>query len=300
METNSSQNEELYRAAVGKEKADYYLPLFQRFDQPGSSGASWNWLAFFFTFFWMLYRRMFGLAVGYLLLLPIVFGIVLLLLVLFLGQMIGTLVYWVTALGVSFVVIPMFANSIYHRHVKRRIARLAADAPSQEALLQRVIGHASTASIAVIVGAACVYGVAILGILAAIAIPAYQDYTIRAQVGEGLALAGPVKALVARTYASSSSLPADLQSAGLDAAPDGKYVSGIEVSDGTILIRYGNAAHARISGHTLALQPLSGADGLVWSCGYAGGNAATQTDIEPRYLPSSCRMTIEVREIVRQ
>ena len=60
MDSNSSQNEELYRAAVGESKAGYYVPLFYRFDQPGASRVSWNWPAFFVPFFWMLYRRMYG------------------------------------------------------------------------------------------------------------------------------------------------------------------------------------------------------------------------------------------------
>jgi hypothetical protein len=50
MDSNPSQNEELYRAAVGEGKAGYYLPLFYRFDQPGASRVSWNWPAFFVPF----------------------------------------------------------------------------------------------------------------------------------------------------------------------------------------------------------------------------------------------------------
>jgi Tfp pilus assembly major pilin PilA len=289
MASNPSQNEELYRAAVGEQKAGYYVPLFYRFDQPGAGRASWNWPAFFVTFFWMLYRRMFGLAIGYLLLLPIVLVIVGALLTLFLGQVVGSLLYCLLALVTWFVVVPMFANAIYHWHVKRRLTRLAADAPSHDALVQRAIGQASTAGSAVIIATVCVFGLFFLGILAAIAIPAYQDYTIRAQIAEGLNLAAPVKESVANAYASSSNWPADLQSAGVDATPDSPYVSGIEVSDGVILIRYSNTANSHIAQHTLSLHPVAAADGSVeWSCGYAAGSNAA-TDIAPKYLPSLCR-----------
>ena len=289
MASNPSQNEELYRAAVGEKKAGYYVPLFYRFDQPGAGRVSWNWPAFFVTFFWMLYRRMFGLAIGYLLLMPIVLAIMGALLMLVLGQQVGSLLYLLILLGTHLVLIPMFANAIYHWHVKRRIATLALTAPSHDALVQRTIGQASTAGTAVVIGAVCVYGIAILGILAAIAIPAYQDYTIRAQVAEGLNLAVPVKESVANAYASSSNWPADLQSAGVDATFDGRYVSGIEVSDGVILIRYGNAANSHIAQHTLSLHPVAAADGTIeWSCGYAAGSVAA-TDIAPKYLPSLCR-----------
>jgi type IV pilus assembly protein PilA len=264
------------------------VPLFYRFDQ-GASRASWNWPSFFVTFFWLLYRRMYGLAVGYLLGLPIALALVLLVLVVIFGQALGALLYWVISFAVTFVIIPIFANAIYHWHVKRRIAALAVGAPSQDAVLQRVIGQSATAGLPVIVGVACLYAVFVVGVLAAIAIPAYQDYTIRSQVAEGLNLAATVKASVAQAYADSNDWPADLQSAGVTATPDGKYVDSIEVSDGTILVHYGKAANAKISGRTVSLHPVENTEGVDWTCGYAAGSD-TQTDIEPRYLPTGCRL----------
>jgi Tfp pilus assembly major pilin PilA len=286
MDSNSSQNEALYRAAVGESKADYYLPLFQRFDQPGASRVSWNWPAFFVTFFWLLYRRMFGLALGYWFLWPFALLIVFTVTYLVLGPFLGELLYWLVALAAQFV-IAMFANAVYHRHVRKRIERLAADAPSHDALLQRVIGQAATANTAVIVGVAAFFGVTLLGILAAIAIPAYQDYTIRAQVSEGLALAAPIKASLAGSYAASGQWPADLEGTGQQ--DSARYVSSIDVSDGVILISYGKTANRMIAGHTLSLHAGVNADQVVeWACGYAAGGA-TQTDIAPRYLPRGCR-----------
>ena len=90
--------------------------------------------------------------------------------------------------------------------------------------------------------------VAIIGILAAIAIPAYQDYTIRAQVTEGLNLAGAVKAGVAEAFANTGEWPADMIAAGGDSTgllPSGKYVDNIDVLNGTITITFGNDANAR-------------------------------------------------------
>src|SRR5882724_12787447 len=71
--------------------------------------------------------------------------------------------------------------------------------------------------------------VAIIGILAAIAIPAYQDYTIRSQVTEGLSLASAVKAGVAEFYANYGSWPADLTALGYTSNPSGKYVTSVTV-----------------------------------------------------------------------
>ena len=93
--------------------------------------------------------------------------------------------------------------------------------------------------------------VAIIGILAAIAIPAYQDYTIRAQVSEGLSLASDIKAGVAEYMAQTGNWPADLVEAGLGSAAvmtdkSGRYVESLDVTDGTITIVYGKDVNTKI------------------------------------------------------
>lgn len=144
--------------------------------------------------------------------------------------------------------------------------------------------------------------VAIIGILAAIAIPAYQDYTIRAQVSEGMNLAAAAKAAVAETFLNRGAAPVNRTQAGMTALAtdtEGKYVDQINVTNGAIIITYGNDAHARIAGNTLALNPYaSGDDSVVWHCGMATTPAglslianavAGTTNVEAQYLPSACR-----------
>src|SRR5690606_29583079 len=118
--------------------------------------------------------------------------------------------------------------------------------------------------------------VAIIGILAAIAIPAYQDYTIRSQVTEGLNLAGAIKAAVAETFAQTGEWPQDLAEAGVvdgsgsATPPSGKYVTGVTIAGGTIQITYGDQANANIRGRILALTPrVSLNDDVIWVCGNA-------------------------------
>jgi type IV pilus assembly protein PilA len=145
--------------------------------------------------------------------------------------------------------------------------------------------------------------VAIIGILAAIAIPAYQDYTIRSQVTEGLNLASAVKAGVAESFANTGTWPADLTAAGGDATtpPSGKYVDSVTVTDGLITISYnGPQANAALAAAPLlTLRPtISTNNDVVWTCGYAtsvgadpatGGAPAAATTVLPKYLPRNCR-----------
>ena len=143
--------------------------------------------------------------------------------------------------------------------------------------------------------------VAIIGILAAIAIPAYQDYTVRAQVTEGLNLAGPLKAQVAESYANTGAWPADLAALGMTETVSGKYVTSVIVTDGVISINYGNQANATAlasGANLLTLNPIANPNGdIAWVCGRASatgitvGNAATAiaTTVLAKYLPKACR-----------
>jgi type IV pilus assembly protein PilA len=140
--------------------------------------------------------------------------------------------------------------------------------------------------------------VAIIGILAAIAIPAYQDYTIRAQVTEGLTLAGDLKASIAEWYANTGEW-ADLSDLGISDAADkaGKYVTDVGVTAGVITITYGDQANNNIDGDQLSLTPgLNANFDVVWQCGNATAPSAAasmqtpgSTSVENKYLPASCR-----------
>jgi type IV pilus assembly protein PilA len=125
--------------------------------------------------------------------------------------------------------------------------------------------------------------VAIIGILAAIAIPAYQDYTIRAQVSEGLNLAGGAKAAVSEFTMDRGSFPATNAQAGVSASTSifGKYVSAVAVSAGVISVTYGNDAHAILGGSTLTLTPQTQAGSVEWACASA--------NIADKHLPAACR-----------
>jgi len=133
--------------------------------------------------------------------------------------------------------------------------------------------------------------VAIIGILAAIAIPAYQDYTIRAQVSEGLNLAAGAKAAVTEYYQDRGILAANNAAAGLSGATSiaGNYVSQVAVLNGVITVTYTNGGNQRannaINGATLTLTPNVANPGSVdWNC--AGGAIL---GANAKWLPAACR-----------
>ena len=131
--------------------------------------------------------------------------------------------------------------------------------------------------------------VAIIGILAAIAIPAYQDYTIRAQVSEGLAITSAGKVAVTEYWQDRGVFPPDAASAGLPAATDiaGKYVSQVALTanTGVLTVTYSStapqAANDAIDASTLILTPTTSAGAVNWVC--------TSATLADKHLPSSCR-----------
>ena len=130
--------------------------------------------------------------------------------------------------------------------------------------------------------------VAIIAILAAIAIPAYQNYLIRAQVSEGMSLVSAAKTGVDEFVSNYGTFPSTNASAGVPQAQSisGSYVSTVTVGKGgKITVAYlGPKANAAIKGSYLVLSPTNNVGSVSWSCGSTAG-----TTIAAEYLPASCR-----------
>ncbi len=152
--------------------------------------------------------------------------------------------------------------------------------------------------------------VAIIGILAAVALPAYQDYTVRAKVTEGLSVASQAKLSVAETFSSTPVLPFTLAGLGytapstlaniLGAATRAVTSVGINAANGEITITYTAASGVPAAANTLVLAPRNAGAALAngvalvgkldWNC-----NATTSTKggtngtIAAKYVPSECR-----------
>ena len=141
--------------------------------------------------------------------------------------------------------------------------------------------------------------VAIIGILAAIAIPAYQEYTVRAQITEGMNLASPIETGVAEYFANTGSFPATLSNVGMSNSPTGKYVSSVGLAHGAITVVYGLQANTVVAAKTLSLNPYTDANNdVIWVCGaHTAPTGASQpgsvtlgtTSVADKYLPQTCR-----------
>lgn len=127
--------------------------------------------------------------------------------------------------------------------------------------------------------------VAIIGILAAIAIPAYLDYAIRSQVAHGINLASAAKVAVAEYYQDQGDYPGDNATAGLAAAGtiSGKYVSQVEiVADGQIEVTFGNDVNIKILNAVMTVSPTDNEGSVSWAC---TGDAT----LVEKWLPPACR-----------
>lgn len=145
--------------------------------------------------------------------------------------------------------------------------------------------------------------VAIIGILSSLAISAYQTYTVRAQVSEGVNMAAGAKVPIVDAYTNFGTAPADRTAAGMSPNPadtSGSYVSAVAVINGRLDITFsGPRAHQAIFGQTLSVTPYeSNGNTVIWRYGNApqpagvllqGGAPHLAPTIDPRYLPSACR-----------
>ena len=127
--------------------------------------------------------------------------------------------------------------------------------------------------------------VAIIAILAAIALPAYQDYLARSQVSEAMSLTSGARTAVAEEYANAGSFAAITNTtAGLAPAAsiNGTYVNDVAVAAGIITATFNaTEASAKIQGDTFVLSPVDAGGSISWTCSNSG--------VDSKYLPSSCR-----------
>ncbi|MFZ5583340.1 MAG: pilin [Pseudomonadota bacterium] len=141
--------------------------------------------------------------------------------------------------------------------------------------------------------------VAIIGILAAVALPAYQDYTVRAKMSEVILAASACRTTITEVVQSSSSLPSAGNWGCESSGAASKYVASIATTDAGVVTVTIQNINADVNGKAVSLSPFTDAAGsqalaagdagktvAVWKCGPAASNG-----VAPKYLPGSCRST---------
>lgn len=135
--------------------------------------------------------------------------------------------------------------------------------------------------------------VAIIGILAAVAIPAYQDYTTRSKMSEALGFAAKAKTAVAETFQTTGTLPTDNAAAGLDAAANIKstYVESVTVTSGVIDVAVQGTNNTTLDAEKVTFTPYESDGTTAAADGYAGALVwkCTVDATIAKYFPSNCR-----------
>ena len=270
----STGDDELLSTFVGPKNTHYYAAAFKKFAT--GSNVKWNWPAFFVTFPWLLYRKMWLYALGYMIGIPVVLAI------LFSVGIVGgsgeSLLYFI----IAWILAPMFCTRLYYGHARSKISniKLRTD-PSEDQRLE-VARAGSTSIVGIVVGVFVLF-VPVIGIIAAISIPAYQDYTVRAQITEGLNISAAAKVAVTNYYFDTNRLPPDNAAAGLEPATEiqGKYVSSVQISVGEVVVTYGKDSNQVIQGQVLVMRPDISDRRVTWLC--------SSPSIAPKHLPAACR-----------
>ncbi|MDE3023245.1 MAG: pilin [Pseudomonadota bacterium] len=275
--------EELYKAFLGPKNQDYYLRYFSQRENKGKLDVSWHWPAFFVTFYWLLYRKMWLYAVIYFFL-PYLVWIPLGIVSAVAGKSVDTyagiiyLLFWVGL----FIFPPLYANALFYKHAKKKISEVIALTPDRSTQLGILYGKGGTSNVALIF-VLIFAGVAILGILAAIAIPAYSNYTAKAKVVEGVNQGFEASQAVEKYYLRTGQIPVNLAVTGFSNTLD-KYVSNIYVNpnNAIITVTFGANVLPQINGKKILIIPSQSSDNTIsWKC--------SSNEIAAIYLPISCR-----------
>lgn len=278
-DTSTSGSDDLFAAYVGPQRAEYYKERFEKIASGGGS-IGWHWPAFFFTSAWLLYRKMWLYALLYIFAVPFAVSFIAGMISAFTSPLMIVPLYYGGYFIYGFILMPMFANRLYFGHVKTKVDKISSLNLSEGQMAEELARKGGTSWLGFIF-----ILIPIIGILAAIAIPAYNDYTIRAQVAEGLALSGGAKTAVAEYHQDTGSLPANNAEAGLPEPSEikGSYVVSVTVENGEVVVLYGgDTVNSVLLGQTLVLYPEVGEGRMDgWGC--------YSETLSPQWLPAACR-----------
>ena len=269
-------DEEALAAVIGNSGTSYYLDAFDRIER--GQGGGWNWPAFLVTWYWMLFRKMWVPALIYFFspwilffVLGVVFAILGPLAVLAPVMVLGT---WLA----MFIVPAIMANGWYYRHCQARVRDVKARGGTKDQVLARLEAAGGTSTVAVVV--ALVIMLFVPGILAAIALPAYQTYTLKAKVSEAILEGSEVANVAGRQFEATGSYPTDIDRIVQQVQPQSRYVKAIEQDSisGTLTVQI--EVSPRVAGSIQLTPNVDAGRHVTWSC--------STVDLL-KYVPQRCR-----------
>lgn len=281
----SHSKDDYYKAALGERNQIYYLKKFQQFDLQGKTSFTWpKPIHFFLTFPWLCYRGMYLNAFLYLI------SPFILMILVFLAN--GTdikngessyIIFQIIMFCISSIYIPARANAIYYNYINKKIIKVKLkyfDSKEQLLKLAKDGGTSFTAGTGPIIA---LIVVAIIGITAAVALPAYQDYTRRAQVATGFSFGSDAAQKISDYYSKKKTGPVDLGITGYALAPS-ESVKDVTYDSQTGLLTI-TLRDSFFNAKSLLLIPAVTDGRVAWLC--------TSKGIDRKYLPQSCRETQE-------
>jgi serine/threonine protein kinase len=279
-QANRGRLRKAYAAVIGPQSTDHYLERFERFEQqPPLARIRWHWPAFFFSFLWFLYRRMWLTALILLMVALTIVGVV--------TETVGafsslTLEQTGTVAGLMFqavfsLIVPMYAHALYFDHARRRIDRSAGQHSGAKAQLKALRARGGTNVLVVWL----VVALPIVGVLAAVAIASYVDHQNRALVSRAFHAAAPYQQAIAQLALTRDHWPQSLAQLGLDGTVtrSEQTLRVTLLSEGTLRVTFDSPGD--LQGRSILLEPYPTGDGMHWSC--------TAPDIANNLLPATCR-----------
>lgn len=270
--------DESLRAFIG-DRQGYYMQRFERFEANGKTGLSWHWPALFVTFYWLLYRKMWLGALLYFFA-PYVALFVAGFALAILGVPGDTAVtvIWLMYFAAMCVLPPLYANALYYRHAKAAIRE--AELGTRDPMLRfaEIARRGGTSGLIMFV--VVFFGlIAMIGILAAIAIPAYVDYENKGRMQAGVLEGDKAAAAVGRYYETHQAIPATLADAGYTLPQSAGMAEIIlDTENGSLSIVATTGQHRN---KKIVLMPtVSATQKVSWACG--------SEDIPDKLLPAKC------------
>lgn len=267
--------DEYLETAIGYRNTEYYLRKFRAFrDEQG--WASWSWPAFFFSLFWLLYRKMWAYAGVYFVAQYVLAGVTLLLFKHY--WLWGPLwaIYFVTI----WITFPIYANGLYYWHLQHKIDKLSAAIRDKRRRLRTLEAEGGTSNIIVVIVLIFGLAVPVIGILAAVAIPAYVDYSLRSTISTGIADGERVRQQVEVYEAAHHTWPASVNELTYPPQISNTNVLSIDVRAGVIEVLF--TGKPDIEGKRVYLRPsYDAAKEVIWHC--------DGSELKSRWLPAHCR-----------